>query len=140
MSDFDTIFETALERLAPAHERLERLRQRISLLQREERHLARALAAREKAIEQARQALRAADEEDERVRSEIEAELQALDPARVEAIAPVGLAADAIEVVTDPEPALVGSRRGRRWRRLLGSRPWGRSLRPWSMSDRWRGA
>ncbi len=61
LKEFDAIFAVALER-----------------------HLTRTLAAREKAIEQARQALRAAAEEDERVLAETEAELQALDPAREE--------------------------------------------------------
>ncbi|HZU17931.1 MAG TPA: hypothetical protein VFD01_15190 [Candidatus Dormibacteraeota bacterium] len=105
MGNYDVIFEAARRQLAPAHEYLERLRQRISILQREERHLARSLAAREKMIEQAQQALQAADEEDERVRSQAEAELRALDSARVEAV-PDGQVGDAAaaDAAADLEP------------------------------------
>jgi hypothetical protein len=99
--EFDAIFEAALGLLAPAHQRLERVRQRIALLRPEERHLTRTLVAREKAIERARQALRVAAEEDERVLAATEAELQALDPAREQAAAPDGR-------MGEPEPALVG--------------------------------
>lgn len=88
--ELEVIFEEALRLCAPARERLERLRQQISFLQRQERRLARTLGARERAIERARRALRAAEEEDERALAETEAGLRALEVVQASPPVPDG--------------------------------------------------